>query len=269
MHSQRRTSCKRMHAVQVSGTVTLPEVPPPAEAAVGAGVAAARGVQPPPDQQMGQLQGQAVADVPEERGQQQLQGQGVSDPAEQPAPQQQQGPMQGVEGAFERRWEQLGGGTQGQGRAPGADTLEPLQRQSADALESPRRQALAVALKPPPLSSAQGQWQAASNFQVPLQRQQSAGQPRKVSTDGSGRPPKSPTVSGLQSPPRCAAQLQPEVLTRGQQSGEPREARACLPICAACPFVQGRRASVHPIRLCPLAVVCSFQLLRSVQAPLP
>ena len=114
-------------AVQVSGTVSLPEVPPPAEAAVEAGVAAARGVQQPPDQEKGQLQGQAGADLPEESRQQQLQSQEVSDPQEQPArQQQQQGRPQGVAGAFQRRWERLGRGTQGQGRAQRADPLAPL-----------------------------------------------------------------------------------------------------------------------------------------------
>ena len=221
--------------------VTLPEVPPPAEAAVEAGVEAARSVQQAPDQQKGQLQGQAVTDLPEERGQQQLQGQDVSDPPEQPAAQrQQQGPPQGVAGAFQRRWERLGRGTQGQGRAQRADTLKPLQRASADALKSPQRQAAADALKPLqrqvsadtlkplPSRSEQGQWQTTSNFQAPLQRQQSAGHTRKVSTDGSGRPPKSPTVSGLQSPQRCAAHSQLNMSLTVSSLRRPQEARCLL-----------------------------------------
>ena len=209
---------------------------------MNAGVPPACGVQQPPDQQKGQLQEQAVADLPEERGRQQLQGQGASDPQEQPAlqQQQQQGRAQGVAGAFQRRWERLGCGAQGQGKAQRANKLEPLQRQSADALKSPQRQAAADALKPLQRQasagtlrpSEQGQWQETSNFQAPLQRQQSAGHTRKVSTDGSGRPPKSPTVSGLQSPQRCAGQSQPNI--------KPIDSILQNPMEACCPFVQLR-----------------------------
>lgn len=245
--------------MQVSGTVTLPEVPPPAEVAVEAGVAAARGGQQPPDQQKGQLQVQAAADVPEGQGQQQLQAQVVSDTPEQPAlqqqQQQQQSPPQGAAGALQRQWERLKCGPLGQGKSERANTLKPLQRQaSAEALTTPQRQASAETLqplqrqasadtlKPLPSSSDRGQWQATSNLQAPLQRQRSAGHTRKVSMDGSGRPPKSPTVGSLQSPQRCAAQYEAQhsvsSLRSPQRGVRPRFAalgRACP--CAILSFV--------------------------------